>query len=177
MGMFDNFNTPSTDIPSNIFPNHENEDKKIPEFDLDHIKPNHHVRPYDYKLPFTDYNKEGEITGYWWYEGNQLVLEFEIDGEVVIEGADVYSEARDFLKDKTTTLKFFNFRGEQIYSRDYSYDELKDEGDHLSLLFFIDEKITKMFHKGVYSCSLEVTRGNEFALTIFDTHYATLTVK
>lgn len=162
-GMFDNFNKPNTDIPSNVFPEKES---AIP---IEPKPKNPHVKPYDYKLPFTDYNKEGYITGYWWYEGDQLVLEFDISGEVVIEGNETYIPAEDFVKGKTITLKFYNFRGEEIHSIDYAGSTL--------ITYDIDENETKRFHKGVYTCSLTLWNGNTFNRKIYEQHNCTLTVK
>ena len=46
--------------------------------------------------PFELYNAKGELEGYTWYYGNKLVLDFDIDGEIRVEGnAIVYTSATE----------------------------------------------------------------------------------
>lgn len=170
MGMFDNFKKPNTDIPSNIgcFP---------PKQDGEHLdecpvipKPeNPHIKPMEQEIPFVDYNAEGDITGYWWYEGDQLNLEFSIEGEVIIGDSEEYLTAAEFLQNKTITLGFYNFRREKILSVDYPAAT--------TITFEIDERITKLFRKGVYYCQLDLWDGIAFNRTIYKQEDCTLTVK
>lgn len=169
-GMFDGFKNPSTDIPENIKP----KPPEKPGCDLRPCPPpecgeNPHLKPYKPNIPFEDYNAHGELIGYWWYEGDQLNLEFNIEGEVVIGDSEEYVTAEDFVKDKTITLKIYNFRREELIHIDY-------EGA-TTITFEIDDKITKIFKKGVYYCSLDLWNGNSFNRTIYMQENCTLTVK
>lgn len=170
MGMFDNFKKETTDIPSNIgcFPPKQNGEHAM---DCPVVsKPdNPHVKPLEQNIPFTDYNAEGDITGFWWYEFDELILEFNINGEVIIGDGQQYIAAADFLQDKFITLSFYNFRGEQILFCDYDAAT--------TIKFDIDSIITKKFHKGVYTCKLVLWDGNAFSRTIYKQENCTLTVK
>lgn len=166
MGMFDEFKTQNNHIPSEECP------EKPEEFGLFKPRPpkeHPHLKPYEYERPFEDYNAAGELVGYWWYEGDQLVLEFEIDGEVVIEDEQLYIPAEDFVKGKFLTLKFYNFRMEEVLSRTYD--------GATTITFDIDKEITKIFHKGVWHCSLDLWDGNSFNRKLYLSEYCTLTVK
>lgn len=41
--------------------------------------------PLEASKPFEEYNTKGELTGYFWRQGETLNLEFNIDGEITIE--------------------------------------------------------------------------------------------
>lgn len=57
-------------VPSNIRP---------PKPDCNKLKSCAPIKPYE------DYNDKNELIGYWWYYGNTVVLEFNINGEITIE--------------------------------------------------------------------------------------------
>lgn len=45
--------------------------------------------PVEASKPYELYNAKGELEGYYWYYGNQLNLEFSIDGEITVESTAI----------------------------------------------------------------------------------------
>lgn len=74
MGMFLNYqNIAKNYVPNNLinaFPSMMNGSK---------------LDPLDASKPFEEYNAKGELTGYFWRQGETLNLEFNIDGEITLE--------------------------------------------------------------------------------------------
>lgn len=74
MGMFLNYqNIAKNYVPNNLinaFPSKMNSSK---------------LDPLDASKPFEEYNAKGELTGYFWRQGETLNLEFNIDGEITLE--------------------------------------------------------------------------------------------
>lgn len=74
MGMFLNYqNIAKNYVPNNLinaFPSKMNNSK---------------LDPLDASKPFEEYNAKGELTGYFWRQGETLNLEFNIDGEITLE--------------------------------------------------------------------------------------------
>ena len=80
-----------------MFKNYDNISKYYTPNNLNNL----HKEPLSYKAldpvggdkPFTEYNAKGELIGYTWYYGNTLNLEFNIDGEIIVEdGSIIYSQ-------------------------------------------------------------------------------------
>lgn len=128
------------------------------------------LEPCKPRVPFESYNAKGELDGYWWYYGDTMALEFNITGEVVIEGSDAYVTAEDFLKDKKILFTLFDFRREEILTKEYD--------GNTKIVFDIDYKLSHELVKGTYYCSLQVYDENElFVKTIYAQQDCTLTVK
>lgn len=74
MGMFLNYqNIADNYMPNNLinaFPHMLNSSK---------------LDPLDASKPYEEYNSKGELTGYFWRQGETLNLEFNIDGEITLE--------------------------------------------------------------------------------------------
>ena len=80
----------------------------------------------------------------------------------------VYIDASDYLKDKMITFRLYNFRYEEIYTKNISGSpEIK---------IFIDTEINKLLTKGIYYCSLEVI-GNNSCEKVFDVTDCKLLIK
>lgn len=175
-GMFDDFKKPNSNdesnIPSNIKPPKPEEHKHPcgPEHGP-MVKPPFEkpIDPFKRDKPFEDYNAHGELIGYWWYEGDLVSLEFNIEGEVIVADSNEYVTAEDFVKGKTLTLKLLNFRREEIYSVDY-------EGN-TTITFDINDEIAKMLKKGIYYCSLDLWDGVNFNRKIYSPEDCTFTIK
>ena len=128
------------------------------------------LEPCRPKVPFESYNAKGELDGYWWYYGDTIVLEFNITGEVVIEGSDEYVTAEDFLLGKKILFTLYDFRREEILHKEYDAST--------KILFEIDYKLSRELVKGTYYCSLQVYDEDDlFAKTIYAQQDCTLTVK
>ena len=102
---------------NNMFLNYENlSDSYIPNNLSSHkCRPESYTKlsPVDASKPYELYNAKGELEGYFWYYGDTINLDFTIDGEVTLEDGTPtgqYIDASDFLKDKSYTIKVYNFR-------------------------------------------------------------------
>lgn len=108
-GMFDNYNNLNKPMPpaSNICP--------PPPF-----------KPIQPKLPYEEYNADGELVGYFWGYGDTINLEFLLDGYVTIDEADTYIEARDFIKNKDIKITIYNFRHEEVASQEFKGNDYQN---------------------------------------------------
>lgn len=53
--------------------------------------------PQRYPIPYTEYNVDGDIVGYYWYYGDTVNLVFDIDGELTVESNSIiYSISGQF---------------------------------------------------------------------------------
>lgn len=121
--------------------------------------------------PYELYDSFGNVCGYFWYYGESVTLEFEIDGEVTLDDGStngLFIDASDYLKGKIIDVKLYNFRLEEIYSKMF-------DGASLVALT-IDSELSKMFKKGIYYCSLSVI-GQDSVEKIFDCTDCKLLVK
>ena len=138
--MFSNYeNIPDMYIPSNR-PTCPPPEKCCP--NLDPCKP---TRPY-----YADYDIEGNLVGYWWYYGNTFDLEFNIEGEVTVEGSLQWSPIDEFIAGKLVTMNLYNFRREIIYTQVIKATSSK-------VIFPIDQELSNKLVRGVYYCSLNVS--------------------
>ena len=156
-GMFDDYDSSISNIDRKRPP--------IPVSKLDPSKPN---------KPFADYNAEGEMTGYWWYWGDCLNLEFDIYGELVVEDTEdshnsFYVLPDDWFTNKQVTFKLYNFRREVIVEQCFNASS--------KIIVPITPELSKQLVKGVYYCSLTIWEGEEYNQTIFYQDECTLTVK
>ena len=160
MGMFSNYeNIAQNYTPNNVCPPCPPK-PCAPPSKLDPCIPN---------KPYADYNAEGELIGYWWYYGDAVDLQFDIDGEVVYEGSEQYIPVGDFLKDKQIIVRLFNFRREMIAEKFYP--------GSTQIIFSIDKELSKKLVKSVYYCSLLITNNEDLNYTLFYQSDCTLTVK
>lgn len=172
-GMFDNYKNPL----------HEDdcEEKQIPT-----NKPelnNCICNSNKLRKPFESYDEEGNVIGYWWYEGDTIALEFIIDGEILLDqkiveninGEDVirivptYIPVEDFIKNKVLTFTMYNFRGEPVITKDF-------EGS-VDIAFNIDGEYTKLLTNGTYTVSLTLWDGETFNKTIYSREDCIITIK
>lgn len=165
MGMFSNYEDLADNyVPNNLRPNPPKCDYKS-NCNLEPCKPN---------KPYEEYNAEGQLIGYFWYYGNSVNLEFNINGEVTYEGSEDYITAKDFLSDKLATIKLYNFRREEIVEKVYDLSTLPDP---TSVTFVIDEGLSKKLVKGVYYITLTISDKTGFNTTIFYQEDCNLFVK
>lgn len=164
MGMFDAWETqqPVTPPPITETP------KDIPTY-YNAKEPNPKLAPLAPRKPYEDINAKGELTGYWWYQGETIDLEFNIEGEVFIENENVYIPAEDFVKGKSIIFKLYNFRRELILDRKYNGDT--------TIVYTIDSELSKSLAKGVYYCTLDLFDGDLLCERLYLQDDVTLTVR
>lgn len=127
------------------------------------------LEPCKPNKPYEEYDAKGELVGYWWYQGDTINLEYNIEGEVTVEGSSNYITAEDFLADKQVTIKLYNFRREVIAEKTF-------EGS-TTIIFPIDKELAKILVQGVYYSSLEIWMGEDFNKTLLKQDECTLTIK
>lgn len=69
--------------------------------------------PLDASKPFEEYNAKGELSGYFWRQGETLNLEFNIDGEITLEANAILLTAQGQVP-TTNTLGKVNQRAYNI---------------------------------------------------------------
>lgn len=166
MGMFDSYDEIYS--KNNVYPSCPPKSCDKPK--LDPCKPD---------KPYISYNEKGDMVGYWWYQGNTINLEFNIEGEVTytesesngeinnIQGINAsnsggYIEVLDFLKDKKITIKMYNFRHELVKYEDMdgsikSAVQVFDGSQGTKYIFVIDELLASKLGKGNYYLSLTIS--------------------
>lgn len=101
MGMFLNYqNIAKNYVPNNLinaFPSKMNSSK---------------LDPLDASKPFEEYNAKGELTGYFWRQGETLNLEFNIDGEITLEADAILLTAHG----QTPTIQTMGKVGQKAYN-------------------------------------------------------------
>lgn len=100
------------------------------------------------KKPLEEYDAFGKLIGYSWYYGDQIVLEFNITGNVVYDSGvyeDVSTEG-GFLHKKKLRLQFLDFRYEVIY------DVILPAA--ATTKFYINNVTAERFVRGAYRCKL-----------------------
>ena len=187
MGMFDQYDSLADNyIPNNIRPTTPPCDKPL--------------QPCFPNRPYVDYNKEGIQEGYWWYYGDTVNLEFNIDGQATFEdggGNDEpevdnkitakqqgsYILPKDFFKDKIIVIQVYNIRQEemtidkQLLMKTYGYNDITiNEDNSATVNFIIDQTISSKLIRGVYYISLKVL-SDTLQDTLFSTSDAVFTVR
>lgn len=157
--MFDSYeNIPQNYKPNNIKPN----DK------LSCAYPTNKIEPYKPILPYEEYNAEGDLIGYYWYYGDELNLEFNLEGEVTLIDSNTYISAEDFVKDKKIIIRLLDFRNNIIAEKVFDAST--------TIIFPIDKELSKKMVKGVYYCDVTLYN-DEFNKTIFSNRDAVFNVK
>lgn len=68
--------------------------------------------PLDASKPFEEYNTKGELTGYFWRQGETLNLEFNIDGEITLEANAILLK----VKGQTPTIQTMGKVNQRAYN-------------------------------------------------------------
>lgn len=158
-----------------MFTNYENlSDNYIPNNLAKHqCKPKSYTKlcPINTSKPYELYNAKNELEGYFWYQGDSINLDFTITGEIILDDGSLsgeYIDAADFLKDKSYTIKLYDFRLNEIYS------QVGKASDNIILS--IDSTLSEKILRGIYYCSLQI-KGQDYSETIFDATDCKLLVK
>lgn len=112
------------------------------------------------KKPLEEYNAKGEMIGYSWYYGDEIVLEFETTGTVDYATntydssddsfestfGDFYEDVETYLSKGVLKLELFDFRREKVFEQ-----TLPGSSD---VKFLLTEKSSERLFRGVYRCKL-----------------------
>ena len=157
MSMFDTYKElPEGYVPNNIKPT-DNLSCAYPK-----LEPCRPTKPYE------EYNAEGQLIGYYWYYGDEINLEFNIDGEVTSLEDNTYIELDEFLSSKKAVLRLLDFRNDIIVERVMEAST--------KVIFQVDKELSKQLVRGVYYCTLTIV-GDDFQKTIFSNEDAIFNVK
>ena len=117
----------------------------------------HSVSP---NKPFEILDAAGNITGYFWYYGNSIVLSFDIVGEYV-SGNGVYVDASQALSGCTLTMTMYdNIRHNIVHQ-----ESKCAEGNTVD--FTLDAEISSRIRKGKYNVSLVASNNLGYNETLF----------
>ena len=106
MSMFDTYKElPEGYVPNNIKPT-DNLSCAYPK-----LEPCRPTKPYE------KYNAEGQLIGYYWYYGDEVNLEFNIDGEVTSLEDSTYIKLDEFLSLKKAVIRLLDFRNDIIVEK------------------------------------------------------------
>ena len=108
------------------------------------LDPNEKSKPYEL------YNAKGELEGYYWHEGDQLVLDFSIDGEVTVESSAIIFDAHGETPTEDTTSGDVTKEDEVSLDEDVFKPELK--------IFGIKNPILSFFHPVLNRIDIRITR-------------------
>ena len=139
MDMFTNFNaTPSTYIPNNI-------NKKPPQ-----------LGTYPPVKPLEEYNAKGELIGYYWMYGDNVVLNFTLSGDVTYDSSAYRESIATYMSNGKQELHFniYNFRYECIYTANPVYH--CNEDGTVNVAIFIYDDLSKAMVKGRYFIDLSI---------------------
>ena len=129
MGMFTKYQDIANYIPNNLvcsFPINKSYSK---------LEPTKAGKPYE------EYNAKGELIGYSWYHGETVNLEFNIDGEIVVEAGSLKYYAHGELPSSKTVgvvgqkaynvieLRTWICTSADIVNNEYSWTEIPFEHD------------------------------------------------
>ena len=122
-------------------------------------------------------NQLGELIGYFWYYGDSITLEFDIDGTITLENNDLYMS--DVLKSLTFVATFYNFRKEPIitfstyplceHTINADFNTSNENGlTNGKIIINIDKELSnELFIRGIYYLSLDITYPNGMQETLF----------
>lgn len=154
-----------------MFTNYQNLNKDYIPNNLSQCTPKSYTSkldPCEITKPYELYDAKGDLEGYYWYYGESIVLDFSIDGEITELEANGYVSLEDYLKDKTASLKLYDFRGVAVFCSTIKAAT--------QLVFSIDSEMSKKIVKGTYGCELAIFNNN-VSHKIFNRNDCTFLVK
>lgn len=139
MSLFTNYdNLPETYVPNNM------------------RKQNPVLGKYPPVKPLEEYNAKGELVGYSWKYGDNVVLNFKLSGYVTYDEASYNETVATYLSSGNQKLVFniYDFRFNSIYEAEPLF-KANDDGTVTTMLFIYD-MLSQVMVKGVYYVSLAI---------------------
>lgn len=97
--------------------------------------------------PLEEYNAFGELIGYTWNYGDEVVLEFNTTGVVTEDENEVFNFPAGYFDNKQMLLEIFNSQYDVVYS------ETKDASQKIK--FIIDDTLSsEILIRGIYRLKL-----------------------
>lgn len=124
---------------------------------------------YFYPISFSNQNREYLLSkcpiAASWFFGDTPFLAFMLVDEEI-----------DFLKNSNIKISFFNFRGEEVYQKNFTYDDI-DKDTKCIYLEIDEETSTSIFIRGIYKCSITMEKDEVEYQTILPKEYCKIYVR
>lgn len=130
------------------------------------------------RLPYEVYDTYGNLSGYYWYYGDTVELNFIIDGEVTadtvdgeVESSERYISVEDYLRGKNAKICIYNqVRYQKVL------ETVLNASPNIKLI--IDEETSKKLLRGTYYITLTIFKDNEsIEIPIIENKQCTITIK
>ena len=128
------------------------------------------VEPVSVNKPFEILNYDGSIKGYYWYFGNSVDLEFEIDGEVLLLDQDEYIALEDILATLELNMYIYDFRMEPVlhFSNNLGSENfLVIDASKKTVVAELTNELSKKLKKGKYYIELVANHRVGYNETLF----------
>lgn len=139
---------------------------------------NNQIESVSPNKPFEIKDMNGQVTGYFWYQGNTLDLSWDIDGVILTDEPNSYIDVSSYIQSCELICKIYNFRREIIVkastnknklSNCYPLELYADKTNQLATcVLHIDPEISQKLPKGTYTVSLTAIHPSGFDETLFD---------
>lgn len=135
------------------------------------------LEPLTLKKPYEEYNAEGDLSGYWWYYGDVLNLEFNITGDIVVEdNAIIYTAIGEAPTDKTkgdVGQKAYNVKDLKSWTCT-AYDSLTDLYSWIQDDEFENPEVG---NRNIYVDASDFMSGKEVNITLYNFRHEPLVTK
>lgn len=172
MNLFSDFKNVSTSFTPNNF------QQRYPSMNLqnscDSTAPN---RPYEII-------KNGQLVGYFWYQGNSIDLVFDISGTITLLNEASYLTVSDIINTLSFEANLYDFRGMKVL--EYTNSILSDKQlvvdtscglDNATVTMQIDSETSAKLVKGVYKLELIASHPTGYRETLFSRDSAMFDVR
>ena len=115
------------------------------------------------------YEKDTHVpTGYYWYYGEPITLEFDIEGELVDDESDTYSTVEEYAAAFPRLLTITDFRGRTVIEQTLPATE--------KLSYTLSQQQTLLLGPGAYRLSLHLLLSNGTRLTLIGQDECNITI-
>ena len=128
--------------------------------------------------------KNGELVGYFWYQGNSIDLIFDISGTITLLASDEYITVNDIANSLRFEATFYDFRGMNVlqFSNDPIAEhklivEVPNGVNNAKVTIQIDAEISAKLTKGVYKMTLVASHPCGYRETLFNNESAMFEVR
>lgn len=128
--------------------------------------------------------KNGDLVGYFWYQGNSIDLVFDISGTITLQSVDKFWTVNDIAKTLQFEVYMYDFRGIRIL--EYTNNNLTEKQllvdvvdglDNATVTVQIDSATSAQLAKGVYKFELIASHSSGYRETLFSKDSAIFEVR
>lgn len=137
--------------------------------------------------PYEILNPDKSLKGYFWYYGNSVDLNFDIEGEITFENTESYITVDQIISSLTLEATIFNFRFEPILK--FSNNPLvaqnpliisnasENSANICNVNLSLTDELSSKLTKGVYHIELVAYGLNGYNETLFEANSCTFEVR